>query len=93
MSLGFNIKSNSDREMKGLFAVFIGLFLIFNPILIQAEEIQLISQIESSEEPEILEQIAETPENIQMTQKEIDELLGEDPYLGQTSWLGGKIED
>ena len=36
-------------------------------------------------------EIAEEPPK-PMTQEEIDELLGEDPYLGQTSWLGSKVE-
>tara|TARA_B100000965_G_scaffold74263_1_gene58638 strand:+ start:6407 stop:6658 length:252 start_codon:yes stop_codon:yes gene_type:complete len=58
---------------------FICFLLIVSPVSLQAGEIEtLIQEIESSE-------IAEAPK--QMTQKEMNDLFGEDPYLGQTSYL------
>ena len=74
--------------MKRFFAFFLGLLLTLYPFVVQAKEFE--SSIEPNEEIEIVEGTVEVPKP--MTQKEIDELLGEDPYLGQTSWLGGKLE-
>ena len=79
--------------MKILFAFFIGLLLFFWHVAVQADELDSLPQeIETTEEVKIVEKIVEVPENKQMTEEEIDELLGEDPYLGQTSWLGSKVE-
>ena len=37
------------------------------------------------------EEIAETPALEPMTEAEINALLGEDPYLGETDWRGNKV--
>ena len=87
--------------MRRLFAYFLSLLLLFSPIAVQADDIELtstidtselsIDQIEAPDDVAMIEEIVEEPPK-PMTQEEIDELLGEDPYLGQTSWLGAKVE-
>ena len=60
-------------------SIFYGLFFIIFPVSLQASNLDSLSQ-------EIdLGKIVEVPN--QMTQKEMNELFGEDPYLGQTSYL------
>ena len=60
-------------------SIFYCLFFIIFPVPLQASNLDSLSQ-------EIdLGKIVEVPN--QMTQKEINELFGEDPYLGQTSYL------
>ena len=79
--------------MKRLFAFFLGLLLFFYPVAVQADTNDSSPQeIVTTEEVRIVEEIVEVPESKAMTKEEIDELLGEDPYLGQTSWLGSKVE-
>ena len=59
--------------------IFFGLLLILYPVVLQAVEIDSSrKEIEPGE-------IVETPKH--MTQKEMNDLFGEDPYLGQTSYL------
>tara|TARA_B100001250_G_C19775470_1_gene779322 strand:+ start:855 stop:1106 length:252 start_codon:yes stop_codon:yes gene_type:complete len=57
----------------------LSLLLIVFPVPLQAGEID-----SSKEEPERVE-IVDVPS--QMTQEEMNDLFGEDPYLGQTSYL------
>ncbi len=79
--------------MKRLFAFFLGLLLFLSSVGVQAQELDLSTQeIDLNEEVKIVEEIFDLPEPKTMTQEEIDELFGEDPYLGQTSWLGSKVE-
>tara|TARA_Y100001968_G_scaffold117898_1_gene107343 strand:+ start:843 stop:1061 length:219 start_codon:yes stop_codon:yes gene_type:complete len=59
--------------------MFICVVLIFSPIALHAGEIN--SPIKVIEPGEIVEAPNE------MTQKEMNDLFGEDPYLGQTSYL------
>ena len=59
--------------------IFFGLLLIVFPFVIQA------SEIDSSTQPILPDEIVENPQK--MTQKEMNDLFGEDPYLGQTSYL------
>ncbi len=59
--------------------IFIGFIFIVFPAEIQAGEIY------SSTQEKEASVIVETPN--QMTEKEMNDLLGEDPYLGQTSYL------
>ena len=60
-------------------SIFYGLLFIIFPVPLQASNLDSLSQ-------EIdLGKIVEVPN--QMTQKEMNELFGEDPYLGQTSYL------
>ena len=59
--------------------IFLSILLIIFPVALQADQIDSFQQeIESSE-------IVEAPN--QMTQKQMNDLFGEDPYLGQTSYL------
>ena len=37
------------------------------------------------------EEIAEVPALEPMTEAEINALLGEDPYIGETDWRGNKV--
>ncbi len=67
--------------MKKLFTFVLGLLLFCCPIAVQAEEIELMPQ----------EEIAEAPALDPITEAEINDLLGEDPYIGQTDWRGSKI--
>tara|TARA_Y100001968_G_scaffold326153_1_gene368717 strand:- start:527 stop:778 length:252 start_codon:yes stop_codon:yes gene_type:complete len=62
-----------------IFFILFGLFLIVNSLALQASEIDSsLKEIEPGE-------IVEAPKK--MTQEQINELFGEDPYLGQTSYL------
>ena len=69
--------------MKKLFAFVLGLLLFFCPFAVQAEDVELIPQ----------EEIAEAPALEPMTEAEINALLGEDPYLGETDWRGNKLSN
>ena len=67
--------------MKKLFSLFLGLLLFFCTFAVHAEEVELMPQ----------EEIAEAPALEPMTEAEINALLGEDPYLGETDWRGNKV--
>ena len=59
--------------------IFLGLLLFVCPVSLQANQIDLsLQDIESDEIPEVPKK---------MTQKQMNDLFGEDPYLGQTSYL------
>tara|TARA_B100000579_G_scaffold274143_1_gene226487 strand:- start:187 stop:438 length:252 start_codon:yes stop_codon:yes gene_type:complete len=57
----------------------LGLLLIFCPAAVNADEVD--SSLKQSE----LNEIVLAPK--QMTEKQMNDLFGEDPYLGQTSYL------
>ena len=67
--------------MKKLFALVFGIFLFFSPWGVEAEEVEIMPQ----------EEIAEAPALEPMTEAEINALLGEDPYIGETDWRGNKV--
>ena len=67
--------------MKKLFSFVLGLLLFLSPLAVQAEEVEIMPQ----------EEIAEAPALEPMTEAEINALLGEDPYLGETDWRGNKV--
>ena len=67
--------------MKKLFSFVLGILLFFSPLAVQAEEVEIMSQ----------EETAEAPELEPMTEAEINALLGENPYLGETDWRGNKV--
>ena len=67
--------------MKKLFSFVLGLLLFFSPLAVQAEEVEIMPQ----------EEIAEAPALEPMTEAEINALLGEDPYIGETDWRGNKV--
>ena len=57
----------------------IGIFIIVCPVSLKAGEIDpSLKQIEPSEKVEVPNQ---------MSEKQMNDLFGEDPYLGQTSYL------
>ena len=59
--------------------IFLSILLIIFPVALQA------GQIDSSQQEVEPSEIVEAPN--QMTQKQMNDLFGEDPYLGQTSYL------
>ena len=68
-----------ERLLFRIGSLFLALLLVVVPIELQAVETDFsIQETESNE-------IVEIPE--EMTQKQINDLFGEDPYLGQTSYL------
>ena len=68
-----------DTLITRIVFIFLALLLIAFPVVLQASEIDSsMQEIESVE-------IVETRK--QMSQKEMNDLFGEDPYLGQTSYL------
>ena len=67
--------------MKKLFVFVLGFLLFFCPFAVQAEEVELMPQ----------EVIAEATALEPMTEVEINALLGEDPYIGETNWRGNKV--
>ena len=60
-------------------SIYYGFLLIVFPVPLQA------SGLDSFRQEIDLGKIVEAPK--QMTQKQMNELFGEDPYLGQTSYL------
>ena len=67
--------------MKKLFALFLGLLLFFCPFAVQAEDVELIPQ----------EEIAEAPALEPMTEEQLNDLLGEEMYLGTLDLRGNKV--
>ena len=68
-----------ERLLFRIGSLFLALLLVVVPIELQAVETDFsIQETESNE-------IVEIPD--QMNQKQINDLFGEDPYLGQTSYL------
>ena len=67
--------------MKKLFAFVLGLLLFFCPFAVQAEDVELIPQ----------EEIAEAPALKPMTEEQLNDLLGEEMYIGETDWRGNKV--
>ena len=68
-----------DSLLIRIVSISLGLILTFFPVVLQAGEIDLSSQELDTGE------IVEAPKK--MTEKQINDLFGEDPYLGQTSYL------
>ena len=67
--------------MKKLFPFVLGLLLFFSPLAVQAEEIEIMPQ----------EEIAEAPALEPMTEKQLNDLFGEEMYIGETDWRGNKV--
>ncbi len=67
--------------MKKLFSFVLGLLLFLSPLEIQAEEVEIMPQ----------EEIAEAPALEPMTEKQLNDLLGEEMYIGETDWRGNKV--
>jgi len=67
--------------MKKFFSFVIGLLMFFSPLAVQAEEVETMPQ----------EEIAEAPVLEPMTEKQLNDLFGEEIYLGETDWRGNKV--
>ncbi len=67
--------------MKIFFSFVFFLFLVFCPFAVQAKDLELIPQ----------EEIAKAPALDPITEAEINDLLGEDPFIGETDWRGKKV--
>ena len=69
--------------MKKLFAFVLGLLLFLCSFAVQAEDVALIPQ----------EEIAEAPALEQITEKQLNDLLGEEMYLGTLDLRGNKVDN
>ena len=67
--------------MKKLFTFAFVLFLFFSPWAVEAEEVEIMLQ----------EEIAELPALEPMTEKQLNDLFGEEMYIGETDWRGNKV--
>ena len=67
--------------MKKLFALIFGLFLFFSSLAVEAEEVEIMPQ----------EEVAEVPALEPMTEKQLNDLFGEEMYIGETDWRGNKL--
>ena len=68
--------------MKKLFSFVLGLLLFFYPLSVQAEDVELMPQKE----------IAEAPALEPITEEKLNDLLGEEMYLGTLDLRGNKVE-
>ena len=72
-------KKMNDTFLIRIVSFFLALFLILCPLVVNADEIDPLlvgsDSIETVQSPR------------QMTEKKMNDLFGEDPYLGQTSYL------
>ena len=67
--------------MKKLFSFVLGLLLFFCPLLLQAQEVEMMPQ----------EEIVEAPALEPITEKQLNDLFGEEMYIGETDWRGNKV--
>ena len=67
--------------MKKLFPFVLGLLLFFSPLRVKAEEVEIMPQ----------DEIAEAPALEPITEKQLNDLFGEEMYLGETDWRGNKV--
>ena len=67
--------------MKKLFSFVLGLLLFFSPLAVQAEEVEIMPQ----------EEISEAPALEPITEKQLNDLFGEEMYIGETDWRGNKV--
>ena len=68
--------------MKKLFSFVLGLLLFFCPLSVQAEDVKLMPQ----------EEIAETPALEPIKEEQLNDLLGEEMYLGTLDLRGNKVD-
>ena len=74
-----NFKKMNDSLLIRIFSFSLGLLLILCPAAVNADEIDTsLIELDSTE-------TFQAPR--QMTEKQMNDLFGEDPYLGQTSYL------
>ena len=67
--------------MKKLFSFVLGLLIFLSPLTVQAEEVEIMPQ----------DEIAEAPALEPMTEKQLNDLFGEEMYIGETDWRGNKV--
>ncbi len=68
--------------MKKLFSFVLGLLLFFFPISLQAQEVEMMPQ----------EEIVEVPALEPITEKQLNDLFGEEMYLGTLDLRGNKVD-
>ena len=68
--------------MKKLFSFVLGLLLFFCPLLLQALEVEMMPQ----------EEIVEAPALEPITEKQLNDLFGEEMYLGTLDLRGNKVD-
>ena len=68
--------------MKKLFSFVLGLLLFFCPLSLQAQEVEMMPQ----------EEIVEAPALEPITEKQLNDLLGEEMYLGTLDLRGNKVD-
>jgi len=67
--------------MKKFFSFVLCLLLFLCPLASQAEDVEPMPQ----------EEIAEVPALEPMTEKQLNDLFGEEMYIGETDWRGNKV--
>ena len=68
--------------MKKLLLFVLGLLLFFSPLALQAEEFEIMPQ----------EEISEAPALEPITEKQLNDLFGEEMYLGTLDLRGNKVD-
>ena len=68
--------------MKKIFSFVLGLLLFFGPIALQAEEVEIMPQ----------EEIAEAPALESITEQQLNDLFGEEMYIGTLDLRGNKLD-
>ena len=68
--------------MKKLFSFVLGLLLFFCPLSLQAQEVEMMPQ----------EEIVESPALEPITEKQLNDLFGEEMYLGTLDLRGNKVD-
>ena len=68
--------------MKKLFSFVLGLLLFFFPLSLQAQEVEMMPQ----------EEIVEAPALEPITEKQLNDLFGEEMYLGTLDLRGKKVD-
>ena len=68
--------------MKKLFSFVLVLLLFLNPLDVQAEEVEIMPQ----------EEIAEAPALESITEKQLNDLFGEEMYIGSLDLRGNKVD-
>ena len=76
--------------MKKFFTLFLALIIFVLPGSVQSEDSDALKNIVESQEAAIEDNEIVVPKP--MSNQEIDDLFGPEPYLGPTSWLGSKDE-
>jgi maltodextrin utilization protein YvdJ len=68
--------------MKKLFSFVLGLLLLLCPLSLQAQEVEMMPQ----------EEIVEAPALEPITEKQLNDLFGEEMYLGTLDLRGNKVD-